>query len=158
LDTIRIWKRADASGNEDGSFIEWKRHTGSIYSLVQLQDGRLASGSRDKTIRIWNVDGTSIEWKGHTDSVYCLFQLHDGRIASGSNRNIRIWKRADASGDEDGTSIEWKGHTDSVMVGCFIPIYTEEDLQQGRHLLYELLKDYVIEDVKSIVYQYIKPL
>jgi WD40 repeat protein len=209
--TIRIWKRADASGDEDGSSIKWKGHICSVLCLIQLRDGRIASGSRDKIIRIWNLDGTSIKWEGHTDSVCCLLELQDGRIASGSwDKTIRIWKRADASGDEDGTSIEWKGHRNTVYcllqledgrivsgssddtiriwnlnynytsysfsifnnlltmfsdfgsVVCkgnwIIPIYTKEDMQVGRSRLYELLANYVIEDVKSIVYQYVKPL
>jgi hypothetical protein len=82
-----------------------------------------------------------------------LVQLQDGRIASGSDDNtIRIWKRADASGDVDGSStIVCEGN-------CIILMYTKEDLQQGRQRLYSLLADYIVEDVKSIVYQYVKPI
>jgi WD40 repeat protein len=121
--------------------------------LIQLQDGRIASGSGDQTIRIWkradasgDEDGTSIVWKGHTCSVLCLIQLKDGRIASGSHDNtIHIWNV--------------DGHSSVVCQGNYIiPIYTKQDIQQGRHALYELLADYIIEDVKSIVYQYVKPL
>jgi WD40 repeat protein len=242
-DVILVW-------NFDGSFVEWKGHTGCITCLIQLQDGRIASGSGDQTIRIWNEDGSSIQWKGHASTVYCLLQLEDGRIASGSHDDtIRIWKRADASGDEDGSSIEWRYassvrcllqlHDGRIVLGlydgtihiwnldgtsielkctgvvhdllqlqdgriasvsyktiriwnedwrstnsvwrllqtltwgsssdryspivceechCIVPIYTKEDLQKGRRLVYELLANYIIEDVKYIVYQYVKPL
>jgi WD40 repeat protein len=136
--TIRIW-------NVDGTSIEWNGHTDWVYCLLQLQDGRIVSGSVDRTIRIWNMDGTSIEWKGHKGSARSLIQLQDGRIVSTSyDGTIRIWN------DDGSSTIVCKG--DSI-----IPIYTKEDLQQGRYLLYELLKDYIVEDVKSIVYQYVKP-
>ena len=72
-------------------------HYACIYSLIQLQDGRLASGSRDKTIKIWNPHDNfecTQTLKGHTHFIYNLIQLHDGRLASGSaDRTIRIWKR-----------------------------------------------------------------
>ncbi|MCD8542190.1 MAG: hypothetical protein LRY69_01765, partial [Gammaproteobacteria bacterium] len=32
-------------------------HTNSVYALTFLPDGRLASGSGDKTIKLWDVAG-----------------------------------------------------------------------------------------------------
>ena len=63
-------------------------------SLVGLHDGSLASGSHDKTIKIWNVN-TGITTKiltGHIDRVVSLAVLNDGSLVSGSNdKTITIW-------------------------------------------------------------------
>ena len=64
------------------------------YSVIQLKDGRLASASGDKTIKIWDLTTSQAvqTLKGHTDYVYSVIQLKDGRLASASGDNtIKIW-------------------------------------------------------------------
>ena len=54
----------------------------------------LASGSVDRTIRIWNIKtGTSLKTlQGHTSFVNTVTFNQDGLLASGSNdRTIKIW-------------------------------------------------------------------
>lgn len=66
-------------------------HTGYVWALTSLPDGRLASGSRDKTVRIWE-QGTEIQvLQFHQASVTCL--ACDGRtLWSGSrDRRVAIW-------------------------------------------------------------------
>ena len=69
-------------------------HTDSVWALVVLSNGQLASGSADNTIRIW-VLATSVcrlVLRGHTDSVRALVVLSNGHLASGSADNTaRIW-------------------------------------------------------------------
>ena len=38
-----------------------QRHEGSVLALVTLLTGELASGFRDKKIKIWNMDSGSIK-------------------------------------------------------------------------------------------------
>ena len=71
-----------------------------MWALAVLPDGRLASGSVDKTIMLWDpasgfCDATL---EGHSGSVIALAVLPEGRLASGSaDHTIKLWDPA--SGD-----------------------------------------------------------
>ena len=74
-------------------------HTDSVTSVSWSSDGtRLASGSWDKTVRVWDVatDGKGAmvaTLKGHTDRVWSVSLSSDGtRLASGSEDNtVLVW-------------------------------------------------------------------
>jgi WD40 repeat protein len=97
-------------------------HTDWVWSLAVLNDGRLVSGSEDKTIRLWDLEMTSsMAFTGHEDGVVSLTILADGQIASASkDRTIRIWDPA------SGNSIVFEGH-----LGC---IWALVALRDGRFI------------------------
>jgi len=66
-------------------------HSGSVWALCMLSDGRLASGSVDHTIGLWEArtGAETARLKGRSD-VYSLLSLPDGRLISGHNK-IRLW-------------------------------------------------------------------
>ena len=73
-------------------------HTGDIYALAFSGDGAfLASGSSDRTIRVWDVD-TRLErltLRGHTDSVLALaFSPDEQRllVSAGADFRTRVWE------------------------------------------------------------------
>jgi WD40 repeat protein len=59
-----------------------------------LPDGRIVSGSSDKTIKIWDIKNKEvITLRGHTNWVEALSILPDGRIVSGSwDTTTKIWQ------------------------------------------------------------------
>jgi WD40 repeat protein len=68
-----------------------------VRALVTLPDGRLASGSDDYTIRMWDPASGACErvFEGHQNWVNALAVLGDGRLASGSyDKTIRLWDPA----------------------------------------------------------------
>ncbi|MEM4723487.1 MAG: serine/threonine-protein kinase [Candidatus Hadarchaeum sp.] len=98
-----------------------KGHIDWVRSVTFSPDGKiLASGSDDKTIKLWRVsDGSLIRTiEGHTDWVRSVTFSPDGQIlASGSkDTTIKLWRVSDGSLIR---TIE--GHTDWVRSVTFSP-------------------------------------
>jgi WD40 repeat protein len=61
-------------------------HADFINSIAVMPDGRIVSGSSDRTIRVWNPaiaagqPGHVVSLEGHTVIVYCIAVMSDGRI------------------------------------------------------------------------------
>jgi WD40 repeat protein/tRNA A-37 threonylcarbamoyl transferase component Bud32 len=69
-------------------------HGAPVIVLVALADGKLASGSMDKTIKIWDpIKGECLRTlSGHIDAVTALAPLIGNRLASGSSdKTIKVW-------------------------------------------------------------------
>ncbi|WP_233849333.1 DUF4062 domain-containing protein [Paraburkholderia sp. HD33-4] len=87
-------------------------HRAAVSALALLDDGRLASGSFDETIRLWQpAKGTcEARLEGHSNSISALAVLPDGWLASGADDwTIKLWNPA--SGVCQATL---EGHTSSV--------------------------------------------
>ena len=101
---ILVWKPNEL----DGFFYvqTLKGHLADVNGLIELKDGRVASSSKDRTIRIWKcfekedknnqkviqfqIDEILSEYK---HGIYGIIQLNDGRIfSSSSESSLVIWK------------------------------------------------------------------
>ncbi|OSZ82449.1 hypothetical protein CAP35_04045 [Chitinophagaceae bacterium IBVUCB1] len=87
---VKLW---DTAGNFIRSFTG---HTSWVYGVKMTPDGsHIVSGSKDKSIKIWNVATGALvrTLNGHTDEVRFIDISDDGsKIVSGSkDGTIRIW-------------------------------------------------------------------
>jgi len=122
--TIRLWNVRLPVGsigtNDAPTGVEVLRgHEAGVLSLAFDPDGkRLASGSRDHTVRLWDpVTGiASALLRGHSDEVTSVAFSRDGsRLAStGLDRNVLLW------GPDNGSLIgKLEGHTAPVLCAAF---------------------------------------
>jgi WD40 repeat protein len=86
--TIKIWKNSEIFKTLEG-------HNDYVYALeYSSENNLLISGSKDSTIRLWNISTLSLIYTmyKHTDSVISLLLLTNKTLASGScDEKIVIW-------------------------------------------------------------------
>ena len=101
--------------NWDACLLTLEGHRDYVNSVVFSHNSKkVASGSLDKTIRIWNTKtgGCERELKGHSDLVRSVVFSHDSKkVASGSgDKTIRIWDQQQQIGASSGIT-EDSGYT-----------------------------------------------
>ena len=64
-----------------------------LCSVCVTHDGKIVSGSGDKTVRVWDMQGKELAiCRGHEDWVYSVCVTKDGKIVSGSDdKTVRVW-------------------------------------------------------------------
>ena len=77
-------------------------HTNWVNCVAELRDGRVVSGSDDRTLRVWDAAaGQCLQTlEGHSAPINCVAELRDGRVVSGSSElfgkdyTLRVWDAA----------------------------------------------------------------
>ena len=118
--SVKIWEIKTATSNSTSTLI-LTGHNEAINSLAYSQDGKtLASGSKDKTIKLWDAEAGKeiVTLKGHSGFINSVAFSPDGKtLASGSSdKTIKLWEVP--SGKELKTL---SGHTKEVNSVAFSP-------------------------------------
>ncbi|GAA5972766.1 hypothetical protein JCM11641_003009 [Rhodosporidiobolus odoratus] len=109
----RRWER----GTTSWSWLEG--HADSVY-CVQFDEKKVVSGSRDRTIRIWDLASGTVTRTliGHAGSVLCL-QYDDQILVSGSSDSrILVWDMEPGEGQHT-FKMTLVGHSMGVLDLCF---------------------------------------
>ena len=60
-------------------------HEESVMSVCVTKDGKIVSGSDDRTVRVWDMQGNELAvCRGHEDPVWSVCVTNDGKIVSSS--------------------------------------------------------------------------
>ena len=96
-----------------------KGHKERVISLIQLESGYLASGSRDGSIIIWDINkGEIISKFKERGQVLCLLEFEPNKLLTGtSENNIGLW---DLNSLKDSSSFYFLKH--SFWVNCLVKI------------------------------------
>jgi WD40 repeat protein len=101
--TLKVWNlagmiRLDLSNGRSALKAQClhtlRGHRSSVLCVAGLPRDRIVSGSRDKTLRVWDVtEGLCLQtMRGHTGWVNCVGVLRDGRVVSGSrDKTLKVW-------------------------------------------------------------------
>ena len=104
----------------------------TIFLISSIQSRYIASGSWDKTVKLWDVSSGKLEntFEGHTAGVASVAFSPDGKyIASGSfDKTIKLWDVS--SGKLENT---FEGHTEAIYSVAFSPpVKPYEKLEEAR--------------------------
>ncbi len=89
-------------------------HESGVNSVCVREDGKIVSGSYDRTVRVWDMEGNQLAvCRDNEGMVYSVCVMRDGKIVSGSHdATIRIW-------DMEGNQLaECRGHEKGVYSVC----------------------------------------
>ncbi|CAD5115874.1 DgyrCDS4814 [Dimorphilus gyrociliatus] len=88
---------------------ELKGHSENVCTITACHDGKILSGSWDKTGRVWMNQKCIFVLSGHESAVWAVAILEDGEtmLTGSADKTIRIWNK--------GTCLQTlKGHSDAV--------------------------------------------
>ena len=95
-------------------------HEDAINALAFAPDGRLVTGSEDRTVRVWDLNDLDAQpvVLGHEDAIRALAFAPDGRLVTGSSdKTVRVWDLT----QPDAQPVVLRAHAYSINALTFAP-------------------------------------
>ncbi len=89
-------------------------HEGTVNSVCVTDDGKIVSGSWDKTVRVWICRAKNLRYAAAMNiGLFSVCVMNDGKIVSGSDdKTVRVW-------DMQGKTLAiCRGHGDGIFSVC----------------------------------------
>ena len=125
---VGVWWATPQKPRLGTRFYTYGGHHAAVTALAWSPDEkRIASGSGDRTVQVWNsaTGGNVLTYRGHSDALYAVGWSPDGkRIASGSaDQTVQVWGAAESNGAtaSDGPLLTYKGHASTVNAVAWSP-------------------------------------
>ncbi|BAZ08590.1 WD-repeat protein [Calothrix sp. NIES-4071] len=93
------------------------KHSGAVISTDLSDDGMIATGSVDGTVKLWDQKGTLLKTLEHSGQVWSVSISRDGQIivSSSDDGTVRLWAR-------DGRLLDtWLSHEGAIPSVTFSP-------------------------------------
>ncbi len=111
---VRLWREFGQTLH-----LAWQAHTDIVMSLAFSPDERrLASGSFDGSVKLWDVESRALLWSGrHPKSTLCLALAPDGQLlaSGGADGTVRCWEA------QLGTPVQELPHPGAVFALAWSP-------------------------------------
>lgn len=95
----------------------FEAHDQNIVCLIELESGKIATGSYDCTFKIWNLNPIELEKEIKENGyVLCLLEFEKNKILSGTTNNtIQLW---DIEERVPNSSFSFEGH--ELWINCLV--------------------------------------
>ena len=109
----------------------FEAHKSSIWSLLELNNGYIATGSSDKTIKIFDIihqnDTALATLKGHRGTIFCLSEIENNKLVSGSeDKTLKIW---DLSKNQCILTLK---DPNKAKINCLVPLKNSNFILTGN--------------------------
>src|SRR6202011_5537603 len=81
-----------------GNAFTYKEHSSGVNAVAWSPDGkRIASGSGDKTVQVWEAadGGHAFTYRGHSSGVNAIAWSPDGKRIASAAETVQVWDAVD---------------------------------------------------------------
>lgn len=107
---VNVWSIAIPTLETPRDVKTFRGHQAPVNCIADFENGKIATGSSDMTIRIWDIDAEDVEEaqiikiKGHTKQITALVAMSSDLLVSTSHdQTVNVW------------SIDWKNNSSELL-------------------------------------------